>query len=463
SLLVGRYDNDIYRSFIRFNFDDWSSQNTIIDVKLRLYYLGNLPANGKLELFTVNSSWTETGITHNNRPSPKDLITVDYVNYPQGKYIEFEFTDITVDWVKNKIVNNGFLIRAPIEVSSELFVFRSRESSTPPELVVTYYDNRIYSAARTSTLAEITVQPVRDSDRLAEITVKSVFGKNDVKAQLYVHRPEDPMDSDMYAEITVTKPDVWATLSVAVLGGSDTLAEISSRSPLTNNSRDAEITVTKPDIWAEIFAAFSNDVLAEIEVRKQIFNTVNAEISVTRPEVFAEIDVRYKSSIEAVIISKGTRESDKFAVIYVTAPDVFAEISVKNRSDVYATIRSVRGGEDVTLAEINVTTPDRWAEITAVKPSDVEAEIGVKFNSNIEAEIDVLIHSNVMAKIDVIKASKVQAEINVTTPDRWAEITVPYYRDSDVLAIIYPRIRSIDDLYAEITVARKAGAYVFMM
>src|SRR6185312_3314485 len=137
SLLVGRYDNDIYRSFIRFNFDDWSSQNTIIDVKLRLYYLGNLPANGKLELFTVNSSWTETGITHNNRPSPKDLITVDYVNYPQGKYIEFEFTDITVDWVKNKIVNNGFLIRAPIEVSSELFVFRSRESSTPPELVVT--------------------------------------------------------------------------------------------------------------------------------------------------------------------------------------------------------------------------------------------------------------------------------------------------------------------------------------
>lgn len=576
SLTVGRYQNEIYRSYIQFDLSDWATQNVIINTKLRLHYIGEIPINSKLEILTVDKEWSELGITHRNRPNPLEIVATAFTINTVGKYVDFEFTDVTSNWIKKVIVNNGFIVRASNETTAALFNFRARESVTPPELIVVYYDNRIYSTSRTQTLAEIFVRLVGDSDKFAEVTVSSAIGNRDKLAEIYVHRYEDPIDKDIEAEITVTRANALAEVVVSAYGDDEVLAELSVRSLVQHDIRNAEITVSKPTQEVELFVKYVDDiesevtvfrwddsirpseisvtreyVLSKIEVRYR--SSVYAEVTVRRPEtseklteisitrekidteievkyredtlaeitieahedsdkesvvsvtreaVLSEIEVRYKDNVEAEITVTILLDSSRLAEMTITKEFVYAEVYVKNNSDVLSEVTAAKRLDDdketeitvskeLVYAEINIKgiaesdidseitvrvqdDSDKYTEIsitreyvlaliTIVESSNIDAEIYVKNRSEILAEINIHVHDSVFAEIDIVKVNKLLAEISVTRTNIDAEIMVPYWDDSDVLAEVSARVLKVSDVLTEIRVRVKGGAYAFII
>lgn len=431
SLTIGRYQNEIYRSYIQFDVSDWATQNIIINAKLRLHYIGEIPTNSKLEILTVDKEWSELGITHRNRPNPLEVVSKEFTINPIGKYVDFEFTEVTSNWIKKVIVNNGFIVRASNETVTSLFNFRSRETFTPPELIVVYYDNRIYSTSRTQTLAEVFVLLVGDSDRLAEITVSSVVGNRDKLAEIYVHRYEDPIDKDIEAEITITRASTLTEVIVSAYGDDEVLAELSVRSLVQHDIRDAELTVSKPAQEAELFVKYVNDISSEVTVFRWETSTRLSEISVTRESILSEIEIRYRNSIDAEITVRRPEASEKLTEISITREKIDAEIDIKYREDVLAEI-TIEAYED----------SDKDSEISATREA-VLSEIEVKYKDNVEAEITVtiLLNSSRLAEITITKES-VHAEIYVKN-------------NSDILSEITAAKRIDDDKETELTVSKE--------
>lgn len=444
SLAVGRTVDDSYDSFIKFDFDDWNPSYVITDTKLRLHYSGTIPSGTELELFTVDESWSEYGITYLNQPKPESFIVSDYTNNESARYIEFDFKDITVNWVKNNVANNGFVIRLSNENPDTILMFRARESNRPPELTITYYDNRIYSSGRSQASAELFVWQIGDSDTRAEVTVGSVVENRDTLTEIYVHRYEDPVDFDVESEITVSKPNVWSEVIVSIDDEYDVEAELVVRSDTLDSRKEAEITVSKPDVWSEIFVSSIDSIDTEINVRRNEESDKLVEISVTRKEILTEITPRpYEhSDVNTEINVKAVFESETLTEISVTRPDIHTEINVRavEESDMETEVFVRVEEESETLTEIIVSKPDIYTEITVVEFNDVETEIYVKHTSDVETEI--------VASI----------------PQTLAEIYVPYWDDNDVLTEIQPRILRVNDTVTEITVrGSSARGYVYIV
>lgn len=464
SLTVGRYGEEIYRSYVYFSLSDWAAQNVIIEAKLRLHYIGEIPPNSKLEILTVDRFWSELGITHKNRPSPVEIVANTFTNNPAEKYVEFNFTGVTSSWIKQTISNNGFVIRATNESVSELISFRSRESTRPPELIITYYDNRVYSTGRTQVPAELFVRRVGSKDVLAEVDVLSTLGIRDILAEMYVHRYEDPVDREIEAEITVTRKNLPSELSVSVYGEGEVLAEVSARSLVQYKTKEAELTVSKPFQDAEIFVSFNSDIETELVVQRREVSSIESEINITRWQVDSEIFVKHKRETLAEITIEAFKDSDTPSEIAVSRESVLSEIFVRCNSDIETEITVSRRRESDTYAELTVTKEYVLASVTVVETSHTEAEVFVKHIDDVLVEINVHIHDSVEAEIDVIKASKIPAEITITKTSIHAEIMIPYWDDSDVLAEVSARVLRVSDVLTEINVRTiSGGAYAFII
>lgn len=502
SLPIGRTDDDIYRSFIQFSFANWNPSYVIIESKLRLYYSGLIPQGAKIELFTVNKQWQEYGITDLNRPSPTSLIVDEYTNNSTKMYVEFEFTDVIVDWIKQNVSNYGFMIRLANESVDSIVTFRARESTRPPELLITYYDARIYSTGRSQVPVEIFVWNTGNSDTLTEIEVGSVIDNSDVLTEIYVHRREVPVESEYETEITVTKPYIYTEVTVSINDESDVFTELVVRSETMHDRRDIEIIISKPAVDAELYVKHQNSTHAEITVQRNEDSDKPTEIAVSRESADVELYVKYANSIESEITVQRVPDDDKETEIAVTRETVDAEIYVKHKNDTATEITVQRDGSSSIDVEIAVSRPDVWTEImprvfdesdrdaeiyvraindssklteiavtrdavlveiTVVESSDIETEIYVKHTDDVLTEITITVFDDILTEIDVIHTSKMPVEISVSRPDTLTEIMVPYWDDSDTLTEIQPRILRVSDAETTITVRAKGGSYVFII
>ncbi|MEK4025537.1 DNRLRE domain-containing protein [Sporosarcina sp. FSL W7-1283] len=539
SLVVGRSEDDIYRSYIQFDFGEWSPHFIIVESKIKLYYTGTIPDNAKLEILTLNEQWYEYGITHLNRPSPINLIVDKYTINKEERYVEFTVTGLVESWLKNEVNNHGIVIRASNETKDMLVNFRARESTRPPELLITYYDANVYSGGRTQIPTEIFVWNADKSDVNTEVTVGSVIGTDIIPVEIYVHRYEVPVDSVHDIEITVSRPLILTEITISALGESSTLAELSVRSGRLDDKRDVEITVSKPKFLSEIFIKYVDDIDAEITIQRHEDSEKYAEISITREVVNSEIYIKHRHNIETEITVQRFTDDEKNAELIINRESVNVEISVSHRSDKNTEITVQKLKEEDMLTEVAITREkvevelfvkykndilveltvqredalenevelivsrplinteinvralvkdDTYIEvvaraigeeeidstitvsrdeiltlITVVEFSTVDAELYVKHRDDKLTEIIVTIFDDVLVEIDPLPQSKISVEITVTRPDTLAQITVPYWDDSNVETELEVRILEISDVETIITVKSKGGAYVFII
>ena len=466
SLVVGRYENEIFRSFIQFDFSNWNTGFVIIESKLKLYYSGELPENSKIEILTVAQQWHEYGITHLNRPSPTSLLVDSYKINEVERYVEFEFTNTVINWIQKYIDNYGFVVRLSNESEESLINFKARESNRPPELVITYYDSRIYSSGRSQVPTEIFVWQVGESFIDAEITVSSVVGNSDIPTELYVHRYEVPVDNKLDVEITVTRSMTYSELEVAQNDESDVLTEISVRSDININKTDVEITVSKHFAESEIFIKYVDSVETIVTVQRNENNEMDTEVSVTRDFIDSEIFIKHRSNVDTEITVERDGESSISTEISVTRDYTQSEISIKYRSEVVTEITIQRNRVDAVDTEITATRDlahteiisrvGRFSEIDitfyvrVLDTSEIDTEITITRDStDIEIDVRAIEDNNIETELYVraIEESGIDSEIAITRDAVLTEITVVEF--STVDAEIFVKYR--DDILTEIT------------
>ncbi|WP_342532374.1 DNRLRE domain-containing protein [Lysinibacillus sp. FSL R5-0849] len=477
SMVVGRSKDDIWRSFVQFDLSSIHPSYVLKESYLRLYYKGEAPENLKLEILNASSEWYETSLTHLNRPIPIDLIADEFtINRNQG-YIEFDVFKIVESWVSLEKNNNGFIIRLSNETASGQTIFYTRETSSPPELIVKYFDSRIFSQGRSQQLTEIFVYKRKHSEWFTEVTVDSIFSFDKLDTEIYAHRPEVPLDFEAQAEITVTKPYVETEIISSIREEDEILIEIGARRPLNReifaevtintpftlaqincaridtSSWDTTVSVTRPSIHAEISVPFhdKNEVFTEIEINDSWTSIVYTELFVAKDKIATEITPRVG------------KDSNLFAVVHVSKPKIETEIEIKHRNDILVEIEPNIKSDVFT--EIIVSKPSIGVSIAVqlYEKSEKDTEIFVKFVQDIFSELTVKAVSQVDTVIDIKKVSQVYTEISVNRRFVQTEITIPTWADQEVPTIIEPRILMVNNKLTIITVNGSVSGYAFIL
>ncbi len=118
---------DSYESFLKFDLS--SLAGGVTSARLRLYCTDGSPAGGLVYSLT-NHSWTETGITWNNKPGLPALPVADFGPVSAGFYFEADVTEA--------ITGPGLYSFALSGGSSNSALYTSREGGNRPELVVEF-------------------------------------------------------------------------------------------------------------------------------------------------------------------------------------------------------------------------------------------------------------------------------------------------------------------------------------
>jgi len=125
---VGRLDvdNPGQESYIRFTVS--GANGAIQNATLRLF-VTNGSSNGP-SIYGTDNSWTETGITWNNRPAPTTGVIFNLGTATASTWAEYDVTAY--------ITGNGTYNFVLLPDSTNGVTFNSREGASPPQLVLTF-------------------------------------------------------------------------------------------------------------------------------------------------------------------------------------------------------------------------------------------------------------------------------------------------------------------------------------
>lgn len=509
SMVVGKQNNEVWDSYIKFDLSHISSSLPILSSKLKLYYTGSL-SQLDLELFEISDVWGEYSVTYLNSPEIGRLIATNYVQNISQRYIEFDVSAIVLEWLSNPTKNLGFYLKASNLSSDGQMIFRTRESMQPPELIVDHYSTSVFSTGRSDALTEIVAMKADKSDKNSEIEVSSAFAFSRMETEIYCHRPEVPIDTDIEVEITSNKIYEYAELTVSIVEESDKNAQIDVMSQILTSRVDSEITINKPFSYVEIYSAninekaveitVSNDrvyseisvsnpfVLTEVSSRVADYSNTDIIITVSNDAILTEIDVLVFSDIETEINIIGLNYSDALTEINVSNYIVEAEVTVRltgqidyyteitaNRPFAYVEIRTPEQSNMETEidvlpnsskhSEITVSRDTALVEIItrAYDESDVNAELYVKYVSHVELEITAKSVSQIPVSIDVKITSNVESVITVSNDRLFVEITPRVEGKSEMFVELLPRISTVDNVEVTLTVGGGKKAYGFVM
>lgn len=144
SMCFGRSPtNGSGRSYIKFNVSSIGKSANITNATLTLRELTGRTTSTTTGIYMASGSWTETGLTWNNKPGYNNLQSSLNINSPGGNfYYKFNVKSAVQKWV-NGTTNNGFAIVSNDENNTSNFwrAFATKEYSTSsyrPVLKVDY-------------------------------------------------------------------------------------------------------------------------------------------------------------------------------------------------------------------------------------------------------------------------------------------------------------------------------------
>jgi acid phosphatase type 7 len=145
-LQAGATNNQHVESYIRFATSGLSG--VVQNAKLRVYSTTNGTNNGPA-VYAAGNTWTETGVTWNNRPTRTSGAFDNKGAIARNTWTEYNVTTL--------VGGNGTYTFVLVGDSTDDVMFSSRESSNPPQLVITV--NAITPTATPTTLNTPTRTP----------------------------------------------------------------------------------------------------------------------------------------------------------------------------------------------------------------------------------------------------------------------------------------------------------------
>jgi hypothetical protein len=143
-------NNRNVESYLRFIVSGVSG--VIQSARLRVYSNGETTKDGP-SVYATGNSWTETGITWNNRPARTSGANDNKGSIASNTWVEYNITSL--------VAGNGTYSFVLAEGSNDDIRFSSREGSNPPQLVITFIPSTSTSTATSSPTRTPTKTPTR--------------------------------------------------------------------------------------------------------------------------------------------------------------------------------------------------------------------------------------------------------------------------------------------------------------
>lgn len=147
-LLKAGYGASSYvnRSYLQFTLPALTAADLIVDASLNLATYTSVVTPRQIEVYKVNSAWSSSTITWNNKPSYNSVKAEEYqmVSGSSGSRFDWDITGIVKEWYSTG-VNNGLMLKNSIETSGYYIGFHSSDTSYGeayrPQITISYVNN----------------------------------------------------------------------------------------------------------------------------------------------------------------------------------------------------------------------------------------------------------------------------------------------------------------------------------
>lgn len=287
--------NERYRSLISFDITQIPQGKNIVSAKLKIYVQEN-HTNQEIELLKATGKWEELGVTWDNQPDG-ELLQNYNIDIARG-YIEFDVTNLVLDWYNKKIPNFGFILKAVDETIKNIKVFSTKESNiNKPILEVQYKDTKVYSYGRNDVQGSMVVVQYANKNISGSLNIREYWKYGFISGSIHVHN-QDMVECD----ITVTMPDLSSSLIVRQEGFSDIPATLLPRLKGLDDLY-MFVAVSQPDLDSNIVIRQSDNsqILVDITARQKGDSLLNSYLIITHDTVPSTLDVYYSSDIFASV------------------------------------------------------------------------------------------------------------------------------------------------------------------
>lgn len=386
------------------------------------------------------------GITHANKPLSDELLSDQFIINTRERYIEFDVAEAARRWRSGELFNSGFLVRTP---DNRTISFYTRESDLPPQLRVSYVTSQVYSIGRETIDATMFIHGKGKKDINALLTVHSDVGFAFREASLYVHRKEDPMDSDHPAYMSVSCPDLHGVIMIQRRTCAELESEISVRYKGDDRyNPEAVIGASRPHLNAILTVDPRMSMPSVITIKQSDDSYRKAEMTVSKPDLSSFLTVsnykRDNASLEALFAARTHHEDPKEAVLTVNKPELIGHFAAKALGEAcMAGTLYVPYYEDKE-AVLTISRPEMNAVMTVKYINEREGILWVKERSLLPALLDVKIKNDLTATLLVKQIFELQSDIVISRPD--------------VAAIIQPRVTGIEDLSVVAQIRKRDAA-----
>lgn len=464
TMLVGRDTNanESLQSFLQFDLSRYAKTTKFTKAVLKLYYSYQIDEDN-LELKLIDTFWDEYGITYENKPTGKDLISNLYTVNANEYYIEFDLLEYVEGVMSGSVPNEGLILDS---LDSKSYTFFTKESSKKPLLQLEYYDTRIWSTGD-SDLEGVFFHFARgEIDLSAKLKVKETFDTEDLNSILFIHRYDTPVDRYLDARLSVTNPDLNAKYTVRQSDYSDLNAKmvvyISGERFL-----DGNLGVTIPDLDAKIYIRPSEDLECKLTVRAFEKNYLDGDIISSTPELNSTLLVRYRNDLNAILSVPMYEDKDFDSSFGITNPDLNAEVFVRYYRDFECILYCEGVVVNEIDAELTVNTPELNSTLYVRYNEDLDSTLSVTYGG--EDGLQSKLRNStpeLEAKMMVYSSRDFEARVGVITPELNAILLPRILLEEDFEGRLMPRVIGVSDLECILLAEnerRKDEAYYFIM
>lgn len=406
SIVIGHSNmyGESYRSFLKFDLSSIGSDKTIVDAKLVVYKRNPTSVSQVINVYTPVTEWTEKNVTWANQPPISSLASYFVFENGIGKN-ETNVTAYVDGWHQNLFLNNGFELRAKTESLDQYIELGTREAPEVyrPYLEVTYYDTFVYTYAKSTHIANLTVRQSDSFWATALLTVRENPGESWKNAFLHVHTPDEIVPSEKTGYVVINRTEIPSLFTVRVDDKDLKAAFLTARVTAAPSDHWGYITVSQLEATGSIYVRYYDDKDANLSIPYNLEDTTSGEICVSIPEVAASLTVKMigSSEIDAHITARRTVLNEyRSGVIHWSAP---------NTRNVTLKVRQKH--EDLTVSHITIRK-------TVNKPQDnpdIEKSAKLTITKNyIPAEISICLFSFKDAIVSIRKTvSKPEDDPNI--------------------------------------------------
>ncbi|WJZ23514.1 pectin lyase fold/virulence factor [Listeria phage LIS04] len=479
TLAVYSTSDEEIKSYLGFSTPSIPKDSVVRSVKLVLET--SSVKSYPVTVYTTVDSWTETGITWSNKPSNLDLVGNMYG-------IELDITDF---------VSLGSSTNLVLTTSAKEYIsYYSKESGSPPKLVIEYEDASPKNSGRSTLDSKLNVVYKGASSLDSQLEVRASVDLTDIDSTLVV-RSRDSLNSsinvsrdtlessieikhtkDIPSELVVGSVNIdelESTIEVSKTNLPSTIA-VPSTSSLSgsllivaedDSSKVSWLKVSRPDLDSSLEVMSRSDLTSSINIIGQSSRDLESQLQVNNPNLESSISVRSTSS-QDLESNLAVRKSDNFELdssidivhskfrvllgqLRVSKPDLPSSINVEYSKLLNSSLVIGSLSKDIN-SSINVSRDSLNSNIEVVKVTSSEVPTNLKVSRpDMGSSIEVLHSEELDSKLQVNSTTNLNSSIEISKPDLVSQITVPTSKDVEGHVRVY-RDRESSEIDSSITV-----------